>query len=242
MAHLSIRDVIGQVPLEASMTTSVLGESFHIFLPEQVAEPAANIWEEIRWYLEDFARRDPFSFGRAQSAERSLRSYGLLLALAIANSDAMLKGLKDSSLLISIEYEGGFTPRMARIHWEILENVELWQDERRPSNVSVVRRIKPDIQRNTLNADFAVKGRCSRHNFLAITARPGRARDIPHRLVTRSILGIVQEHSVPGQCSSSFQTVHPGTFEALSYSLHSHEFGYFDVVHLDMHGLVRDGQ
>ena len=242
MAHLSVREAIGQVPLEASMTTSVLGEAFHIFLPKQVADPADNIWEEIRWYLEDYARRDPFSFGRAQSAERSLRSYGLSLASAICNPDGPPKGLKDSSLLISIEYEGGFTLRMARIHWEILEDVEVWPEKRRPSNVSIVRRIKPNIQRNTLKIDLMVDGPCSRHNFLAITARPGRADDIPHRLVTRSILSIVQEHSVPGQNSSSFQIVRPGTFEALSSTLDSHDFGHFGVVHLDMHGLVRDGQ
>lgn len=241
MAHLRVREVTGQVPLEASVTTSVSNVAFHISLPE-VADPADNIWEETRWYLEDYARRDPFSFTRAQSAERSLRSHGLALAWAISNSDATLQCLKDSSLLIFIEYEGDFTPRMARIHWEILENVELWPEERRPSIASVVRRTKPNIQHNILSPDFTVKGVCSRHNILAVTARPGQANDIPHRLVTRSILGIVQEHSVPEQYSSSFQIVHPGTFKALSSSLHKHGFGHFDVVHLDMHGLVRDGQ
>ena len=207
-----------------------------------MADPADNIWEEIRWYLEDYARRDPFSFGRAQSVKHSLTSYGLSLASAIYNPDAPLKGLKDSILLISLEYEGEFTPRMARVLWEILENVGVWPEERRPSNVSVVRRTKPNIQRNVLETDFTVNRHCSRHNLLAITARPGRAHDIPHRLVTRSILSIVQEHSVPVQSYSTFQIVRPGTFEALSNSLDDHVFGYFDIVHLDMHGLVRDGQ
>ncbi|KAL8823900.1 MAG: hypothetical protein Q9191_005458 [Dirinaria sp. TL-2023a] len=241
MARLSIREIVGQVSLEASMTTSVLNAAFHIFLPA-MPDPADNVWEEIRWYLEDYATRDPFSFARAQRVQRSLRSHGISLALEISYSDATLQGLKDSSLLILIEYEGGFTPRMARIHWEVLENVELWPEERRPSIVSVVRRTKPTIEQDTLSTNFSVEGGFSQHNILAITARPGQANDIPHRLVTRSILGIVQEHSVPGQCPSSLQTVHPGTFKALSSSLDKHEFGHFDVVHLDVHGLVRDGQ
>ena len=104
-----------------------------------------NIWEEIRWYLEDYARRDPFSSGRTQSAEHSLISYGVSLASAIYNPDAPLEGLKDSSLLISIEYGSEFTPRMAQIHWEILENVEVWLEKRRLRNVSVVRRTKLNI-------------------------------------------------------------------------------------------------
>ena len=83
MAYLSVREIVGQVPLEASMTASVVDEAFHIFLPEHVADPADNIWEEIRWYLEDYASRDPFSFGRTQSAEHSLTPYGLPLASAI---------------------------------------------------------------------------------------------------------------------------------------------------------------
>ena len=68
------------------MATSVLVEEFQIFLPDQVADPADNTWEEIRWYFEDYAQRDMFTFSRAQSAERSLKSYGLSLALAIYNS------------------------------------------------------------------------------------------------------------------------------------------------------------
>ena len=105
------------------MTTSVLCEEFSIDLPQQMVDPAEAMWEEIRWYLEGYAKRDPFSLGRAHNAERSLRSCGLSLALAICVSHATLKGLDDSKLLISIEYEGQFSLRMARIHWEILENI-----------------------------------------------------------------------------------------------------------------------
>ena len=111
MIHLSVREIVGQIPLEASTATSVLRGDFQIFLPDQVAEPADNTWEEIRWYLEDYARRDIFAFGRAQSAERSLKSSGLSIALAISNSDATLKGIKNSSLLVLVEYKTEFTPR-----------------------------------------------------------------------------------------------------------------------------------
>lgn len=242
MAHLSIRCLVDQVKLEAFLTTSVTGEAFHILLPDHVADPTDNVWKEIRWYLEDYARRDPFSFSRAQSAERSLRSYGLSLALAISKSDATLTELKDSSLLISVEFEGESTLRMARILWEVLEDAEIWPENRRPSSVSVIRRTKPNSERNALKVDFTSKEHPSQHNLLAITARPGREHDIPHRLVTRSILGIVQDRRVPCQDSSSFQLVRPGTFEALRSSLHSHDVGHFDVIHLDMHGLVRNGQ
>lgn len=241
MAHLSIRGTVGQSSLEVRMTTSVTEESFPIFLPKHVAEPADSLWEEIRWYLEDYAKLDPFSFARALAAERALKSYGQSLALAVSEPDLMHKELKDSSLLISIEYEGGFTPRMAQIYWELLENVEIWPEQQRPSNVSIVRRTKPNIYRDTLQTDRTIKEHTS-HNLLAITARPDRAHDIPHRLVTRSILEVVQEHTVTGQCAASFQIVRPGTFEALRSTLLSHDIGHFDIVHLDMHGLVREAQ
>ena len=242
MAHLSIRGTDGQTFLEACVTASVVHESFPIFLPEHVAEPTDNLWKEIRWYLEDYARLDPFSFARALAAERALKSYGQSLASAISEPDVMHKELKDSSLLISIEYKDEFTPRMARVYWELLEIVEIWPEQRRPSSVSIVRRTKPVIGRHTLRSDWSVKGRSSGNNVLAITARPDQAHDIPHRLVTRSILEIVQEHSVGGQCAASFQVVRPGTFDALRSTLLNHDIGHFDILHLDMHGFVREGQ
>ncbi|MDI1492910.1 MAG: hypothetical protein OHK93_004693 [Ramalina farinacea] len=188
------------------MATSVIEQSFPICLPGNVADPADNLWEEIRWYLEDHARRDPFSFGRALTAERSLKSYGQSLSSVISEPDYMHKELRDSSLLIPIEYEGGYTHRVARMYWDILENVEIRPEQRLPSSVSIVRRTKPVIERHTLRSDWPAKGHSSGNNVLAITARPDRAHDIPHRLVTRSILDIVQEHTVGSNVRRLFKS------------------------------------
>lgn len=242
MAILHIRVVRGQVPLEARITPSILNDSFEIILPEVPVDPG-QFSDEIKWYIESYARQDPFSVTRAQAAELTLRSYGSSLANAICASDAVLVDLYDSELMILIADPEEYCPRFSQVHWEILENVKFWNADFRPRRVSIVRQanVAGSIDDDSYT-QASTESKSSQQHILAVSARPLLDLDIPHRLITRSILKVVAEEHDRSVTPPTFEIVRPGTFQALKFILESHDFGYYDIVHFDLHGFVLDGR
>lgn len=240
---LNLTAIQGQAELQGQILPSEENKSFPLVLPKEFVDPADPFWEEVRWYIEEYARNDPFSFQRAESIEEQLRSYSELLAQAVCASDAVLVGLYDSELLILINDHTEYSPRLSRIHWESLENVDIWDAALRPCRVSVVRRtnVKTGISEESLTT-------CLRHdqagppNILAVSVRPNLERDIPYRLITRSILDVVAEEQKRGTNAPTFEIVRPGTFEALQQTLERRGNGHFDIVHFDLHGFVSAGK
>ena len=224
------------------MTPSVVNQGFHIVLPETLADPS-QYSDEIRWYMESYARQDPFSLKRAQAAELTLKSYGSSLATAICASDAVMVDLFDSELLILIVDHEEYCHRFSRVHWEILENVEFWDADLRPRRVSVIRQASGagSIDHHSYTQAFT-KSESSQRHILAVSARPLRERDIPHRLITRSILNVVAEEQDRSPTPPTFEIVRPGTFQALETALESHDIGYYNIVHFDLHGFILHGR
>ncbi|KAL8746950.1 MAG: hypothetical protein Q9190_001112 [Brigantiaea leucoxantha] len=129
--------------------------------------------------------------------------------------------------------------------WKILEDTSFWGDffHWKPRQVTVVRvyenQNSAPIVRDSMHTALPS---CTEPTIvLAITARPSRTKDIPHRLITRSISAAVDmiRHNSDSQATS--EIVRPGTFEALECHIRRHPYGYFGVVHLDLHG-DSDGQ
>lgn len=244
MAILRLRAVKGHISLEARVTgtPSIVKDSFQVNLPDTLTDHAQNL-DEIEWFTESYARQDPFSLKRAQAAELMLRSYGSSLATAICASDAVMIDLYDSELLILVVDPEDYCPRLSRVHWEILENVEFWDADLRPRRVFVVRQasgagsIDYDSNTHTLT-----KSDANQQHILALSARPLQERDIPHRLITRSILSVVAEQQDRNPTPPTFEIVRPGTFQALETALNTHDIGHYDIVHFDLHGLVLHGR
>ena len=241
MAILHLRAVKGQVPLEARITPSTGHDSFEVVLPEASVDPDL-FSDEIRWYIESYARQDPFSSKRAQAVELTIRSYGSSLAHAICVSDAVLVDLYNSELWILVVDSEEYCPRFSRVHWELLENVEFWDAAFRPRRVSVVRQTNGpgSIDDDSYTQAFT-RSESNQQHILAVS-RPLRERDIPHRLITRSILNVVAEEQDRSSAPPTFEIVRPGTFRALETALESHEIGHYDIVHFDLHGFVVNGK
>ena len=81
----------------------------------------------------------------------------------------------------------------------------------------------------------AVEKKDHGRNVVAVTARPS-ARDIPHRLITRSIAWAIKTVDESTNGTARLQIVRPGTLKALVRILGEHPSGFYDVLHLDMHG------
>lgn len=242
MPILRIGAVRGQVPLEARITPSIVNDSFGIILPDAVLDPGQFL-DEVKWYIESYVRQDPFSLNRAQAAELALRSYGSSLANAICASDAVLVDLYDSELMILIADHAEYCLRFSRVHWEVLEDVKIWDADFRPRRVSVVRQANvADSSDDDSYTQTFIQSRSSQQHILAVSARPLQDRDIPHRLITRSILKVVAEEHKRSPTAPTFEIVRPGTFQALESVLESHDIGYYDIVHFDLHGFVLEGR
>ena len=242
MAILRLRPVKGQSSLEARVTPSIVDDSFQVSLPETLTDHVQNL-DEIKWLMESYARQDPFSRKRAQAAELILRSYGSSLSTAICASDAVMVDLYDSELLMLVVDPEEYCPIHSRVHWEILENVEFWDADLRPRRVSVVRQASGAgaIDHGSYAQVFTRSDSTQQH-ILALSARPLQERDIPHRLITRSILSVVAEEQDRSPTPPTFEIVRPGTFQALETALENHDFGHYDIVHFDLHGSVLHGR
>ena len=240
MTVLIIRAVEGHIPLEGKIVSFEVDTKFDLYLPESLADPFASLYEELRWYIEEYARNDAFALKRATAAELTFTSYGIDLARAICPSQSVVKHLQGCTLTIVIENGEDFSPKLSRVHWEILENVEFWQESYRPLRVSVFRRAHGHTPLgNDIHTEVLPKLDIVQQHILAVSARPNQERDIPHRLITRSIVDAISKDQGRSKNLPTLELVRPGTFHALRQVLEKQNFGHFDVVHFDVHGFVR---
>lgn len=243
MPILNIRAVQGEVSLTARIKPSLKDEPFPILLPQDFTDPSDGFWEDLRWYIEEYARNDSFSVRRSQAVEAKLQSYGASLAHAICVSDPVLADLFGCDLMIEIDGYGGYSPRLARIHWEIVEDVMLWNAELRPRRVLVVRKADSICALGDHSyAQDVIETQSSRQHILAVSARPNLDRDIPYRLITRTISEAISEEQDGSPNPPTLEIVRPGTFLALETALAGRPIGHYDIVHFDLHGFVLNGK
>jgi hypothetical protein len=187
--------------------------------------------EEIRWYLEDFATHDSLMISRAKSAIDDLLAYGTRLAEGI-NPEYFLFPA-NIQLNIQIQDDGRSGRSINRIIWEILENVDIWPASTRPEQVTVVRIIDQTLPPGP-HALPAISSLTS-INILVVPARPQDEDDVPHRLVSSIISGVIQEVEDQDHRTCTMEIVRPASYEAFLRHL---GLNRFDIVHLDMHGIL----
>ena len=204
-----------------------------ILIPSIVQYLSPVFEEELRWYMEDFPTLHPFQALRASTVAQQLVAYGSDLAESMTKSISSLGELANQHLCIKVNVGREKDDFMDAILWETLEMCSLWPTSARPTSVSVERmttaKLRPD-EALTIQDHTNPRAR----NILAITSRPQVEKDIPHRLITRPILDVVEASK--NKQSIRFDIARPGTFEALKEALQTQDVGFYDVVHLDVHG------
>ena len=205
---------------------------------------AKENFKDFQWYFEQYVIDEPLAHPRAQIIQRRLRRQGRLLLEnyllpeihpSVDQPEHFLIEVKDAESSGNSE---GFT--LHRFFWEILEDKGLWREVFRiePASVTVVHVYENKIP-TTSRVDQRLAANTSSlktTNVLAITARPSHIRDIPHRLITRSISAVIDSIRDSSKPQATLEIVRPGTFHALVDHLHRFPPGHFEIVHLDLHG------
>lgn len=208
----------------------------------------------IKWYLEKHVD-EPFEATEADSAGRLIREYGQSLALQISSS-----GLLPAEGHLEIEVgtpdgetggPGHAVSSLQRLHWEVLEDVALWPENHKFQSIGVCRT-------TTSAADTAPAGasafpqiragadvlepRVRKHfNILLVVSRPGGGRDVEHQLVSRYLVDIADRVSKASpDLEVVLEVLRPPTWAAFQACLSEDSARRYDLVHLDMHGAIRE--
>lgn len=209
-------------------------------LPELFSPKQLLAWDHsIKWYLENYATSEPFAGTRATTAEEYIRNYTLQLAAVLPLEDVLPRDSDDTDLVLEIEEYSVSGSRIGRIHWELLENTSCWAAKSMPQNVTVIRFTIPSRPSNKVlvlgGDEIYQRNTDSSKNILVVTARRG-IDDVPHRMIARSIVEVVSSLPSAVKRLVSLKVLRPGTFAALEKELCSHKIGFYDTVHIDMHG------
>lgn len=214
-------DVVYQV--EPSLSKSYTVEELIPWTPEDQSEMA--------WYLQDHIQKDPFSERRAQTIRSSLATLGdtLVRKLKLDQHFAVQPRSGDSHRVIQIDIHDNGTGdnSLQKLPWEVLESKELlkpypW------IHVSVMRAIHippPSVLRMDCSSP--------RLNILLVVARPSGRDDVEYRSTMLPFVEIMKE--MPPS-AIHLDIVRPGTWSAFKNALKSVNYGYYHVVHFDLHG------
>jgi hypothetical protein len=213
--------------------------------------------ELLRWHLEDFAPTWPFEQSDSLRASEKLKCYasklvedlGLDAAMGYIRrkltdqglSDEDLERLKsqgeDVSITVFLEIEaqtGSPIASLHSIHWEVLEDVDMWGD--RVKFRTVVRRKLPEVDMQSSALPQKVS---AGFNILLVVAREllADSSEISSRHMSMEVVDVIRE--LPSGTQVHLEMVRPGTWEAFEKHLESRDPGFFKLVHFDMHGRVR---
>jgi len=199
-------------------------------------------YQEVRWYMEEFAMRDPFAQARAKQVMQSQLRYGKQLVsairpfidevLGIKSEDASAGPWRAVHLLVA---GNGTESSLHSLLWEIIERVECCSHPTFFAITRVAKRISNDV-RSILPGK---KPSSSEQHFriLYVSARPGLEADISYRAISRHIWELRKR--IDGQrLQISLDFVRPGTWTKFRSVLKDHGEGYYDLVHFDMHGTI----
>lgn len=199
-------------------------------------------YQEVRWYMEEFAMRDPFAQARAKQVMQSQLRYGKQLVSAIRPFIDEVLGIKSEGasarpwravhLLVA---GNGTESSLHSLLWEIIERVECCSHPTFFAITRVAKRIPNDVQpilpgKKPSNSE-------QHFRILYVSARPGLEADISYRAISRHIWELRKR--IDGQRPQiSLDFVRPGTWTKFQSVLKDRGEGYYDLVHFDMHGTI----
>ena len=191
---------------------------------------------DIQWFLESYAVRDPYQAGRATKARAALRrcEMSLLSSLRPAfESISHVAPSEDTKLNVIVTIgAAGEDSTFHSVLWEILERQEQYQS--RHVCISVVRLVESKLDPPLVKFTPA-------SNILLLTARPDQTMDQKYNLITKPICSLLW--TTPEiYTRQKLHLARPGTFQELQRRLEKEEKGYFSLVHLDVHGIVKNGR
>ena len=205
--------------------------------------------KDFQWYFEQYIIKEPFAHARARTIARKIRDQGRELLESFLKPVICPNAKEPEHFVIEVRdwrpSEASGNSYMHGFFWEILEDTGLWRDvfHLEPLQVTVIRVHENQYSTPAIgdSVHTLLPSSTEATHVLAITARPSNTKDVPHRLITRSISAAIDTIRNGSNSQATLHIVRPGTFEALKRHIKQHPYGHFSVVHLDLHG-DSDGQ
>jgi hypothetical protein len=192
---------------------------------------------ELLWYFEQYVLEDAFSHQRAQAAVQCLEACGRSLWTSIKPHvnkvlPSQVTTTNSRQVHLKIVADGSSTS-LHSLPWERLENGY--------SNVQKILHVDLAVSRGILDIStpenyWKLHGKCL--NILFVSARPGGKADVSYRVVSSDVWTLLSTNSqLKTQAKMFFSR--PGTWARFLKVLASRGDGFFDIVHFDTHGLIK---
>jgi tetratricopeptide (TPR) repeat protein len=201
--------------------------------PITIQDPFSEKEEKLlEWYFEEHLR---FPFIRqvdAQDAAESIADYGHALFDQVFQDRGAYANYKQAARdgIDKLCFEIAGSPEFHRLHWEALKDHAL------PKAFSLE---APMLRKNLIPQPVLANARPSPTiNLLIVTARPGGARDVGYRTISRPLVEGLRQ----AQTRVQIEILRPGTYKALVNHLEQgrdqHGAGFYHIIHFDTHGAL----
>ncbi len=203
-----------------------------------IRDPFSKAEEErLEWYFDEHLKFPFTDQVKAQEAAASISLYGEKLFEQVFVAAPLILSTYRTAVqagldMIQIEVSG--QPPFHALHWEALK------DHAFPQPLA----LRVTILRKNLSqqAVYTNMHPSPTINLMIVTARPRGKRDMGYRTVSRPLVEALRKAEVPVQVD----ILRPGTYKALENHLHEtaskHGFGYYHVIHFDVHGSLLTDQ
>lgn len=188
---------------------------------------------DIRWLMEDHATRDSFDVSRADSARKTLNAFTQSLVEDISKVVSP-NHLPSRGGALSIRIHHSKKPHLLHcLPWEALCDRSAWASNGLSyEDISVDRVVlgPKDVIPGSIPAPQDGK-----LHLLLLCARSEGPDETPADLISITIAKIVSKYPRLKE-RIELQMVRPGTYSALVSALRAKPKGYYQFVHIDMHG------
>jgi hypothetical protein len=181
--------------------------------------------EKLRWFLNDFAFKNPFHDSQACQARQQIRDYARNLHQSIC--DQIQPPPPGTPIVINIEALSS-TSGFHSIYWETLEDPSLWNHDDSVAIAVTVVRVVPSPARSIAIPAAGVL------RVLLVCARTASPDEIGHRTIAGPLVHITKSSGLPAE----IHIVRPGTWKAFSDFLRNNTDKQFDIIHFDLHGQI----
>ncbi|CAG8957039.1 hypothetical protein HYFRA_00012520 [Hymenoscyphus fraxineus] len=211
----------------------------HVLVTGSIHNPFEDFEkEELRWYLEDFAFKNPYAKRRATTVEQSLLRYQAelfasidpLLTWAVSQTmgEVSLTEVESIRLCIRDDSEAN---SVQSLYWECLEDNKTWTENMPPIYIS--RQNGGNKQLHELPVENTINPSC---NILFVSSRVSTT-DLPYRVLSKPMWEFINSHEKL-RSHIKIYFARPGTWDQVKAVLHQHPKGFFSMVHFDTHGKV----
>jgi hypothetical protein len=212
--------------------------------------------KDLKWFMEDHATLDPFDVTRANAARRKLKEFELELAKVIVAAD-VLPNKRGSHLSVSVQVLPGLDHVLYALPWEVLGDALAWafagvfyesysvervfclQSLNQP--MSTTQDVVVEQEKEAQEKQEKKQQQYFKTNILVMSARPENVEGCAADPISLPIAKIVSRY--PGVSRrATLHIARPGTWKAFVKTLQAKPKGFYQFVHIDMHGQVENDE